>query len=92
MSAQEIVTAEEFEALVYVIKNSDKYASVGFNVEVSYLSPEIATTIQLADTGAKISKRQKGYWSKVKKIAEKQNISIAQARKILSAERERKSA
>ena len=98
MSTQEIITAEEFKTLISVIKNSDKYASAGFNIEVSFVSPyagkEVPVpTIQITDMGAKISKRQKGYWNKVKKIAEKQNISIAQARKILSAEKkERKSA
>jgi hypothetical protein len=45
-------------------------------------------TIQFAanplSAASKISKRQKGYWSKVKRIASKENVPIAQARKIIS--------
>ena len=40
-----------------------------------------------ATASAKISKRQKGYWSKVKRVAAKNNISVAQARKIISSEK-----
>ena len=88
------LTQEEVQSLICVIKNADKYASAGFSINVSGCSEELGT-IQFSATSsaaAKISKRQKGYWSKVKRVASKNNISVAQARKIISEEKKKKSA
>ena len=89
------LTQEEVQSLICVIKNADKYASAGFSINVSGYGEELGT-IQFAasppSAAAKISKRQKGYWSKVKRVASKKNISIAQARKIISEEKKKKSA
>ena len=89
------LTQEEVQALICVIKNSDKYASAGFSISVSGGEEDLGT-IQFAanplSAAAKISKRQKGYWSKVKRIASKENVSIAQARKIVSEAKKKKSA
>jgi uncharacterized protein YaiL (DUF2058 family) len=91
-----MLTQEEVQALICVIKNSDKYASAGFSISVSGGGEEDLGTIQFAanplSAAAKISKRQKGYWSKVKRIASKENVSIAQARKIVSEAKKKKSA
>jgi len=95
------LTQEEVQALICVIKNSDKYASAGFSISVSGGEEDLGTIQFAGDLGpdanplsaaAKISKRQKGYWSKVKRIASKENVSIAQARKIVSEAKKKKSA
>lgn len=83
------LTQEEVQSLICVIKNADKYASAGFSIDVSGHTEELGT-IQFstsATTASKISKRQKGYWSKVKRVAAKNNISVAQARKVISSEK-----
>ena len=89
------LTQEEVQSLICVIKNADKYASAGFSINVSGCGEELGT-IQFSATpisaASKISKRQKGYWSKVKRVASKNNISVAQARKIISEEKKKKSA
>ena len=83
------LTQEEVQSLVCVIKNSDKYASAGFSINISGCSEELGTIQFSASPTAseKISKRQKGYWSKVKRVASKNDISVAQARKIISSEK-----
>ena len=89
-----MLTQEEVQALICVIKDSDKYASAGFSISVSGGGEEDLGTIQFAanplSAAAKISKRQKGYWSKVKRVASKNKIPIAEARKIVSEEKEKK--
>jgi hypothetical protein len=81
------LTQEEVQSLICVIKNADKYASAGFSINVSGCSEELGTIQFSTSSASKISKRQKGYWSKVKRVASKNNISVAQARKIISAEK-----
>jgi hypothetical protein len=85
------LTQEEVQSLICVIKNADKYASAGFSINVSGSSSEELGTIQFSasPTASKMSKRQKGYWSKVKRVASKNNISVAQARKIISSEKKK---
>jgi hypothetical protein len=81
------LTQEEVQSLICVINNDDKYASAGFSINVSGCSEELGTIQFSTSSASKISKRQKGYWSKVKRVASKNNISVAQARKIISAEK-----
>jgi hypothetical protein len=83
------LTQEEVQSLICVIKNADKYASAGFSINVSGCSEELGTIQFSTSSASKISKRQKGYWSKVKRVASKNNISVAQARKIISAEKKK---
>jgi hypothetical protein len=82
------LTQEEVQSLICVIKNADKYASAGFSINVSGCGEELGT-IQFSTTASKISKRQKGYWSKVKRVASKNNISVAQARKVIASEKKK---
>jgi hypothetical protein len=87
------LTQEEVQSLICVIKNSDKYAAAGFSIDVSGCGEDLGT-IQFStipeSAASKISKRQKGYWSKVKRVASKNKIPIAEARKIISDEKEKK--